>query len=196
MLFDPNWGAPRKKISVHPGLLTQPNFASGWTVQRGTLTPRAGAPSPNGDNTAARFIEDNTTNTHNVFQQATFTVAAVPHRMSVFVRDISSNLAERQAYFQLYDSAFAGGVQFLMSLKTGLPLASTPSISYGVNFSNVYGRSVRHINGWYEMVMIFTPSVDTSLYWYIAPADNTGNNNYLGDNTSGFDVWGASLRVL
>ena len=133
--------------------------------------------APDGTTTASKLVEDTVDNTHLIRQSFT-TVVGTTYPLSCFVKSAGNN---RRAGF----GATQGG-------------ADIYDIDNGTIITNASGNAtiVSFGDGWYRISTTFTATAtSTNVDLRILAATATSANNYQGDGTSGYFIWGFQAEV-
>lgn len=152
--------------------------ATEWNKGRVTVTPNV-ITAPDGTLTADLIVETAVNEQHLVFQSPTGT-SAVGYigTLSVFAKAKERN--------KFYMTAFGEATGYF-DLITGTATSNDPT--------NVKVGIEKYPNGWFRCWATITrKNTSNTNDWYIILADNSGNNPYLGDGTSGLYLWGAQLE--
>jgi hypothetical protein len=143
-----------------------------WTKTAATINANATI-APNGTLTADKLIEDSTNATHLVLQSISFISQSSNYNYSVYLK-----AAERYK-FRLRFGGFGGATDITGDLN-----AQTVSAGTLTNVGNGWFRCEFSVN---SSTGVISPFIVVSLQ------DNSGNNTYLGNGTSGLFVWGAQV---
>ena len=147
-----------------------------WVKERITITTNA-TTAPNGTLTADKIVEDTTTNSHRVRQNAT-SEQGIQYTLSYYLKASERTKARINvgglnafAYFDLSNGTIIG-----------IPTFCTALI-------------IDANNGWYRCSITYTQTSATSTaqLHLAAPLKEPAAFNYLGDGVSGIFVWGAQL---
>jgi hypothetical protein len=150
-------------------LLRSQEFDVTWTPLR-TSVPSTNHVAPDGTSTADFIKEDNTTNTHIVYQGIALS-AGQAYTVSVYVK------AAGRDKFQI---SFDG-------IVTDIDLVAVTASGTGTIAS--VG------NGWFRVTIYRSSLVTPASNVYFVLRNAAGATNYLGDNTSGVYLWGAQLET-
>ena len=147
-----------------------------WVKERITITTNA-TTAPNGTLTADKIVEDTTTNSHRVRQNAT-SEQGIQYTLSYYLKASERTKARINvgglnafAYFDLSNGTIMGTPTFCTALI------------------------IDANNGWYRCSITYTQTSATSTaqLHLAAPLKEPAAFNYLGDGVSGIFVWGAQL---
>jgi hypothetical protein len=143
-----------------------------WTKTAATINANATI-APNGTLTADKLIEDSTNATHLALQSISFISQSSNYNYSVYLK-----AAERYK-FRLRFGGFG----------------SATDINGDLNAQTVSAGTLTNVgNGWFRCEFSVNSSTGvTSPFIVVSLQDNSGNNNYLGNGTSGLFVWGAQV---
>ena len=146
----------------------------------------SGFSAPDSSNNAFKLVEDNT-NSLKLFRanNDTNTTANTPHSSSIFVK-AGERTKVRVYGYHLNNQKFSvdydlNGNQFL-----------------GTNTSNsqVDGHSIEDYgDGWKRITVTGQKAATYSWDVGVSPLDDSGNDTYQGDGTSGVYIWGAQLET-
>jgi len=150
-----------------------------WVKNTSSITANVVA-DPNGNQTADKLVEDNTTGGHFFTQSYTY-VAGVPYTYSIYLK-----AAERQ-YAQLVFINTSFGV----NLVAGFDLVNGATVVSAGATSSITAVG----NGWYRcsITATATASAGSNLQMRMTNSLTTTTGSYAGDGTSGLYVWGAQL---
>lgn len=149
-----------------------------WGKNRATVVPNAAA-APDGTMTAAKLVEDTSTNsTHDIFQNY-----AVTGPVTVSVSIYAKAAGRSQFSFRCADPSFIGRAFF--NLDTG---------TLGVKDPAVTSHAIEPVgDGWYRCSATFTTRADGTIANFQIQLSN-GAVTYTGDGVSGIYIWGAQLE--
>jgi hypothetical protein len=139
--------------------------------------------APNGTSTADKLIEDTSTNTHFVSENAISYVSGQIYTASIYAKaDTRTNIA-----MQLPASAFGSNRTVFFNLSTGT-ITSTSSGAIS---------SIENVgNGWYRCSITSTATATVAVNTNICYLVLSGTtSNYTGDGTSGLYIWGAQIAI-
>ena len=147
-----------------------------WVKERITITTNA-TTAPNGTLTADKIVEDTTTNSHRVRQNAT-SEQGIQYTLSYYLK--ASELTKARIT--------VGGLNAFadFDLSNGT-IIGTPTLCTAL--------IIDANNGWYRCSITYTQTSATSTaqLHLAAPLKEPAAFNYLGDGVSGIFVWGAQL---
>jgi hypothetical protein len=150
-----------------------------WTKTNSSIQNNV-IPSPDGNITANKLIEDTQNGVHRFFNNTVAIAANTTYTMSIFVK-----AAERSRFvLEFRDS-------------TGQISVATFNLITGTFISNLGTQhSIINVgNGWYRLIVSATTSaLHTGVGAYIFLIDNGDASSYTGDGTSGIYIWGAQLE--
>jgi hypothetical protein len=165
-------------------LLRSQEFSNAyWIKTRSSIAANA-TTAPDGTNTAAKLVEDNSTNTHKL-ESTAFTsglTSGINYAYSVFLK------ASERTWAVLEVTGLLGAGYAWFNLANG---------TVGTTI-NLVSASVQALgNGWYRctIVDLSTGTGDPATICNIFPATADNVVNYAGDNTSGIFIWGAQLEA-
>lgn len=139
--------------------------------------------APDGTSTADKLIEDTSTNTHFVSENAISYVSGQIYTASIYAKaDTRTNIA-----MQLPASAFGSNRIVFFNLSTG----TITSTSSGAT------SSIENVgNGWYRCSITSTATATAAVNTNICYLVLSGTtSNYTGDGTSGLYIWGAQIAI-
>ena len=165
-------------------LLQSEDFSTTWAVTRclafGSGSIANAIEAPDGTLTADKLVEDTTSsNTHFIFQTAAVT-SGVTYAGSVYVK-----AAERFNVLVISGGTPFGGNGLRLNLHTGDSSVVGSPIA---TFINALG------NGWYRVGWTIAAVSTGTGQLQVRIADDSGNQSYTGDGTSGIYIWGAQLE--
>lgn len=172
--------ASRPVLSARVNLLTKTEDFSDsvWVKDRATVLSNVEV-APNGSLTADKLVEDTSSNTTHVLTQKFYP------SVGLCTFSICMKAAER-THATLYTWA-SGGNQARLTIN----LTNGNVVGNSGPFVNV---AVVHLgSGWFNVQAQFAPDSTALREFQLRTADETGNNAYTGDGTSGIYIWGASL---
>ena len=165
-------------------LITQSELFSNSSWSKYNTSLSSGFSSPSGTNNAFKIIESAVTNLH-IFRYQIAFQSNQTYTLSVFIKQ------NGRSKFALA----AGGTSL------GLPSFQYRSgefdLSNGTIDREPTGGSATitaFSDGWYRCTVSLTPLTTGTGKFDIYLHDNNGNNNYAGDGTSGFYIYGAQLE--
>ena len=150
-----------------------------WFKARATVTANA-VISPDGTLTADTLVEDNTTNSHPVYQPvASLTTQA--YTFSVYLKAAGRS----KAVLALANTAFSAGPTVAIDL-----VAVTAVGALGGS-----GTITAVGDGWYRCTITATAGAAGTGDVYIQPANAAGATNYLGTSSDALYMYGAQLEA-
>lgn len=173
--YDPANTYSYLNTSSFTNLVTSPEDMSAWTsssaVNYVSSTLNA-ITSPDGTTTADKVYENTGTSTIHIFAVTGFLTSGVQYNVSFYAK-----AGERKILG-------CGSNNGLGSIKVDLNSGAITSGS---------GRVFPVGNGWYKILTKVTPGGGRGIYMGIC--DDTGNNVYSGDGSSGLYVWGVRAEL-
>ncbi len=167
--------------------------ANGWSGGDGALTSLS-ATAPDGSGTVGRYTENNTSNTgHQMFFPGDPLTLAVgtQYTQSIWCKPAGTG-SKRYLQALLNNTAFAsyGGATFDVTGSGAVTYVSSPT------GANVSAAIIPATGGWFRCCITFTPTISASNYytWRCGAAGNDIFGNYMGDGTSGLQLWGGQLE--
>ena len=190
-------GIPRIDFSddVNGALLLEPQSTNlitqsedfsnaSWIKTRSSISSNS-AISPDGTLNADKLIEGTSTNTHST--QSNVTIGNVDTTISVFVKaDTRSRVR-----FILTDLA-TGDYRIDLNLNN-LSVIENNAGNLG-SWTNTSYKIENFTNNWYKVSLTATKGAGSQAALSINLLDNSGNNVYTGDGTSGIYIYGAQLE--
>ena len=164
--------------------LQSEDFSTTWATAQASITTNA-TTAPDGNTTADKLVEDNTTNTHRVTQAGISFTSGTMYSFSLFVK-----AAERDQLQLEHGAAAFGG--------------SAPKVSFNLVTLTyaISGGGTSHTadiidvgNGWYRLVSSLQATITAAASTNIYLLDGAGARSYLGDGTSGLYLWGAQYEA-
>ena len=173
------------KTAVTNLLLRSEEFDNAsWSKFQATVTANT-ATAPDGSSNVDSLIESAIAGTHVAFQNTT-TGASTTQIFSVYAK------ANQRSRFQLFVSdTGANAISGIFNLTTGIVISATNA---GTG-SGATASVVSVGNGWYRCILTGIPAssgATVRAHCYIL--DNSSNQSYTGDGTSGIYLWGAQLE--
>lgn len=157
-------------------------LASSWTPTRITINPDQ-TTAPDGNNTADALTADVSTSTsHYMINTQSFT-SGTTYSWSVFAKVLGT--AGYRLRLRYNSGAFGATLTADFDLNAGTVAARSGGISASIQ---------AFPNGWYRCTFIATATVTASDAPWIMFTSG-GNQNFIGDGTSGAYVWGAQLEA-
>jgi len=154
-----------------------------WIKTRVSVTANA-TTAPDGTNTAAKLVEDSSTNTHKL-ESTTFSTgltSGINYAYSVFLK------ASERTWAVLEVTGALGGGYAWFNLANG-------TVGTTVNLVSASVQALA--NGWYRctIVDLSTGTGDGATSCNIFPATADNVVNYTGNGTSGIFIWQADLQA-
>jgi hypothetical protein len=174
--------------STCPSILVEPqrtnlqtyseDFSNAVFIKVGATVTTNTTASPDGTTTGDKLVEDTSTGLHTAAISAGQATGG-DYTLSVFVK------ASGRTKFQLAEGFSIGGnVNF--DLTAGTATTTAPAKN---------GRIENYGNGWYKCSATWTFTGGSTTVLYLNLLNDAGSNSYLGNGTSGVNLWGAQLEV-
>lgn len=190
--YDPTTLAARGLLveaTARTNLMTQSQFASGWSTGVNASITQAAAVGPDGvAGSAIKIVEAATTAQHLAFKASGAFTAGTTVTPSAFIKQ-----GERTtAWLQTSDATFVNGFRLIVNLAT---CAITGSGAFGTGTLVASSATAQSLpNGWCRVGVSGTVDPATSTTATVGIYLNSGAN-YAGDGTSGLFAFGADLQV-
>jgi len=135
--------------------------------------------APDGTTTGDKLIEDTSNGYHtaDIFQPP---VGAGDYTISVFVKAAERTKFQIQGFF-----ALTGNVTF--DLTAGTATTTAPAKN---------GKIENYGNGWFRCQATFADLTGAGAQILLNILNDSGQNNYIGNGTSGLYLWGAQLEPI
>jgi hypothetical protein len=176
-----NFGTTRTNL-----LLRSEEFDNAsWNKFQATVSANT-ATAPDGSSNADSLIESAVAGTHVIFQNAS-TSASATQTFSVYAK------ANQRSRFQLFVSdTGVNAVSGVFNLSTGAVISATNAGTGSGAIASIVALG----NSWYRCILTGIPaSSGATVRAHLYLIDNSSNQSYTGDGTSGVYIWGAQLEV-
>ena len=166
----------------------------GWSQIDGTITPGAGATTPN-NTSSARFVEGSALNSdHLIFFEGTSVTPGHAYQYSVFTKAVLTDPNVRLAKMQLASAGYTAEIDGFFDNRAGTIFFITPPSGPDLT-SEGSGFIIKVGSGWWKIGYNFVAATST-VNILIGQATSGGNGTYDGDGTSATDYWTPSICPL
>lgn len=156
-----------------------------WIKIASSVTANA-TTAPDGTSAADKIVEDNTANTHYIYEDVTKAASSLTYTCSGFYKPAGRSWMG----MDLQDGGGNGFNQFF-NVSTGAIGSVTP---FGSGFPVTAARIEPWNNGWYYVSVSTTSNTATTIRCISLTAQVDGVSGYTGDGVSGIYQWGMQLE--
>jgi hypothetical protein len=153
------------------------DFSNAVYTKIGTTISSNVTVSPDGNTTADKLVENTLVSLHELYISAGQIIGG-NYTFSVFVK------SGGRTKFALSEAFSIGGF-VIFDLTAETATTNAPALN---------GKIENYGNGWFRCSATWNFLPVTTTILYLNLLNDSGNNNYLGDGTSGVNLWGAQLE--